>query len=382
MIQLSYLLITPYAIEKNLIGNIVSRLSLKLPSPIGIMMVNPTQLFAQKYIQFIQETTNKDNIFISKLFINYIKINFVSKNRIMILLFSGKNIKTKVNNVVGHIMNDNNTTIHNSYSSSFYDNHTNIPHTFKPAVITSLLTPGNSIQETQELSLIYNFLFKQPNITTITTAYNKKSLIKDEQSLVIIKPDIWQCPYSTKTGSIIDTITQQNELQLVGCKLHTMSIEEATKFYKPIKIILRKKNQYNTINKIQKIIFDQFNISILKNKLKIIATQINNQYSDRQFQELIMYMTGQTTSTNSYQFNYACMIMVYQGNNAIAKIRTLLGNTNPQIANYGTIRKNFGKNIMQNAIHASDSYNNAIKEMKIIKIQSNTLLKILKQFIN
>jgi nucleoside-diphosphate kinase len=51
------------------------------------------------------------------------------------------------------------------------------------------------------------------------------------------------------------------------------------------------------------------------------------------------------------------------GDNAIAAVRTLAGPTNPEKADPGTIRKDFGTDVMANAVHASDSPEAAVAEL-------------------
>ncbi len=66
------------------------------------------------------------------------------------------------------------------------------------------------------------------------------------------------------------------------------------------------------------------------------------------------------------------MAIVYQGVDAVRKIREVLGPTDPQQgARPASIRKEFGQTIMINAAHASDSKENAAREMKIIRIEEN-----------
>ena len=55
--------------------------------------------------------------------------------------------------------------------------------------------------------------------------------------------------------------------------------------------------------------------------------------------------------------------MVLEGPDAIKKWRTLMGATDPAKADAGTIRKDFGESIEQNAIHGSDSDENAAIEI-------------------
>jgi len=52
--------------------------------------------------------------------------------------------------------------------------------------------------------------------------------------------------------------------------------------------------------------------------------------------------------------------------NAVEAWRTLIGVTNPAEAAPGTIRHTFGKSIGQNAVHGSDSYDNALNELELI----------------
>jgi nucleoside-diphosphate kinase len=53
---------------------------------------------------------------------------------------------------------------------------------------------------------------------------------------------------------------------------------------------------------------------------------------------------------------------VLEKDDAVASFRTLIGATNPANADEGTIRKNFGKSLESNAIHGSDSNENALIE--------------------
>jgi nucleoside-diphosphate kinase len=56
---------------------------------------------------------------------------------------------------------------------------------------------------------------------------------------------------------------------------------------------------------------------------------------------------------------------VFEADNAVEKIRKLMGATDPSKAEVGTIRKDFGLDIQRNSTHASDSAENAGKEIKI-----------------
>ena len=57
------------------------------------------------------------------------------------------------------------------------------------------------------------------------------------------------------------------------------------------------------------------------------------------------------------------VVMVLEGKNAVAKNRELMGATNPKEAKPGTIRADFAESIDANAVHGSDSLENAAIEI-------------------
>lgn len=57
------------------------------------------------------------------------------------------------------------------------------------------------------------------------------------------------------------------------------------------------------------------------------------------------------------------VILVLDGDNSVAKNRELIGATNPKEAAKGTIRADFAKSITENAVHGSDSLDNAKTEI-------------------
>jgi nucleoside-diphosphate kinase len=54
--------------------------------------------------------------------------------------------------------------------------------------------------------------------------------------------------------------------------------------------------------------------------------------------------------------------MILEKENAVNAFRNFIGATNPENAAEGTIRKLYGTNLQQNAVHGSDSDENAIIE--------------------
>ncbi|MCE3011429.1 MAG: nucleoside-diphosphate kinase [Proteobacteria bacterium] len=70
------------------------------------------------------------------------------------------------------------------------------------------------------------------------------------------------------------------------------------------------------------------------------------------FGELVTFMTSGPV-----------MIMVLEGDNAVAKNRELMGATNPANAAPGTIRKLYAKSVGENSVHGSDSVTSAEREI-------------------
>ena len=72
------------------------------------------------------------------------------------------------------------------------------------------------------------------------------------------------------------------------------------------------------------------------------------------FNDLIAYITSTPI-----------VAIVFEGEHAIELIRKTMGATDPKKAEPGTIRADFGIDIQNNAVHGSDSVENAAKEIRI-----------------
>lgn len=126
-----------------------------------------------------------------------------------------------------------------------------------------------------------------------------------EKTLSIIKPDAVAKGF---IGKIIDRF-ESNGLRIAGMKKLQLSKEQAQEFY--------------AIHK------------------------------DRPFYNgLVEFMTSGPV-----------VVMVLEGENAVKKNRELMGATNPKEADKGTIRADFAESIEANAVHGSDSLENAKNEI-------------------
>ena len=65
----------------------------------------------------------------------------------------------------------------------------------------------------------------------------------------------------------------------------------------------------------------------------------------------------------SYLSSGPIVVMILEGENAVAANRKLMGATNPKDAEENTIRKLYGLSIDKNSVHGSDSIDNAKKEI-------------------
>jgi len=126
-----------------------------------------------------------------------------------------------------------------------------------------------------------------------------------EQTLSIIKPD---AVAKNVIGKIIDRF-ESNNLRIAAMKKIKLSKEDAGKFYE-----VHKERPF--------------------------------------FNDLCEYMSSGPV-----------VVMVLEGENAVKKNRDLMGATNPKEAAAGTIRADFAESIEANAVHGSDSLENAKKEI-------------------
>jgi len=65
-----------------------------------------------------------------------------------------------------------------------------------------------------------------------------------------------------------------------------------------------------------------------------------------------------------------CLVMVLEGKNATQEIRDIAGNTDPQKAEPGTLRRLYAQDNRHNVLHAADSIKSAEKEIKFFFSES------------
>ena len=111
----------------------------------------------------------------------------------------------------------------------------------------------------------------------------------------------------------------------------------------------------NTGKIYDRIIKAEFHIMSAK-LLKLSEKQARGLYAVHEekpfFGDLIEFMTSGP-----------CMVLALQKDNAVSSWRETIGATNPEDAEDHTIRKEFASNVQENAVHGSDSDENAEKEI-------------------
>ena len=125
------------------------------------------------------------------------------------------------------------------------------------------------------------------------------------------------------------------------------------KTFSIIKPDATKRNITGSINKI----IEEYGLRIIAQKrIKLSIYQAKDFYqihSDKSFfNDLIEYMTSEPV-----------VVQVLSGNNAVEIYRKIMGATNPDNAEEGTIRKTHALNVQENSVHGSDSKENAEKEI-------------------
>jgi len=110
-----------------------------------------------------------------------------------------------------------------------------------------------------------------------------------------------------------------------------------------------KRNITGAINKV----IEESGLRIIAQKrIKLTNEQAENFYSVHKerpfFRDLIDFMTSEPV-----------IVQVLSGENCVDRYRSVMGATNPEDADEGTIRKLFALNIQENSVHGSDSEENA-----------------------
>jgi nucleoside diphosphate kinase len=251
---------------------------------------------------------------------------------------------------------------------------------FEPAV----LTPRNQDEAAEDLRWMADYLEGKGNIVQ-NMVYPDPSKI--EKTLVILKPDNW-AHHSSRPGAVIDMFSRTG-LRIVGIKVHRFSLSEAMEFYGPVEALIKEKTAPGFGRRAKEILEKEFEFTLGEEASKILTETVGVDCAKNQFAQIINYMSGKQLPSDGSNIQLVeeekkpddvkCMILIYEGENAIKKIRDVLGPTDPLLAPEGTVRREFGSSTMVNTAHASDSTESYNREKDIVKVDKNSLVSIIRE---
>ena len=322
MAQLTYAFITPTALRKGRTGGILARLISRsgLELTTGRIFAPSSKLLGE--LAATLATQPKTAAYLQ---------NLPADSQALVLVLKGEDAAAKVAAIVGDdvSMSGRGETIRDTFGDC--DAATGY---FEPGVIA----PVSTAEAAAGLALMAAASDAEGGILDASSTFPAGTAL--EKTLVLIKPDNFAFA-NTRPGGVIDLLTRTG-LALVGFKPFHMSVAQGEQFYGPV-------------------------LDFLVEKLPDGRAQ---------WESIIAFMSGKrpsdcTAEEKELPGSQPCVALIYQGPDAVAKIRGALGPTNPSQAPHGTIRKEFGTTIMINGAHASDSVENVARETAIIRLEEN-----------
>lgn len=382
--QLAYVIITPYSLHKSRTGGIISRLisrtGLEL---VAARMFAPGPELTRQYADAIVSPNDPQDKFIQELLRDYVLKNFGPdartgrRRRVMMLLFKGEDAVRKIRSVVGNLSPERlvGETIRDTYGDLVMED--GQVRYFEPAVLAAP-TP----QEAEaKLKLWARFSDTDGGVLENVIAYPPG--VTPERTLVLIKPDNFRFP-TGRPGNVIDFFSRTG-LFIVGIKVHRMSVAQAMEFYAPVREVLRNKLKNVVGARARAALEREFGFSLSASEEQALGELLGPSFGESQFASIVRFMSGRApTECPPEQLREPgtekCIALIYEGVNAVAKIRDVLGPTDPSKAPPGSIRREFGSNIMVNAAHASDSPESARREMAIVNVGENNFRREVEAF--
>ena len=350
--ELAYVIVTPYSMRKSrtggIVGRLISRTGLDL---VGGRMFAPSAELSRRYADTIVTETDARHRATQQLIREYVLKNFTGERsgqrpRALFLIFRGPDAVERIHSVVGHIVHERTSgeTIRDTFGDYITDDSGNVVY-FEPGVVT--VFDRDAVE--RDLKLWSEFSDSDGGILDRAVPYPSGAQI--EKTLVLIKPDNFRFP-NLRPGGVIEVFSRTG-LSIIGFKVHQMTVAQAEEFYGPVLPVLEKK--------------------------------LGPKSGRENWESIIEFMAGKRPSECPPEEREApgsekSIAIIYQGIDAVQKIREVLGPTDPAKAPPGSIRKEFGQTIMVNAAHASDSVDNANREMAIIRVEENNFKPLIENF--
>lgn len=383
--ELAYVIITPYSLHKSRTGGILSRLLSRTGLDFaGARMFSPSDELVKKYSEAIISANDPQDRRVQDLIYNYILQNLSPdlktgrRRRVMMVLFQGEDAVRKTRSVIGNIAPDRRggETIRDTYGDLIMDENNQVRY-FEPAVLAA----PTSEEAEGKLKLWASYSDKDGGLVENTIAYQPGE--RPQRTLVLIKPENFRFP-TGRPGNMIDFFSRTG-LFIVGVKLHRMSVAQATEFYGPVRETLRTRLKDIVAAKAKGVIEKELGFKVPPEQERELGNVLGPLFGDNQFENIVRFMSGRAPSECPPEElnkpgSEKCIALVYEGVEAVRKIRDVLGPTDPSKAPPGSIRREFGQTIMVNAAHASDSEENARREIGIINVPENNFRQVVEHF--
>jgi len=383
--QLAYVIITPYSLLKSRTGGIIARLiarsGLEL---VGARMFAPSAELAQEYAALIGPGRRPEERSLQELIRQYVRQHLAPdphtqrRRRAMVLLFKGDDATERLRAVIGNVSahQTRGDTIRGTYGDLIADEK-DVVHYFEPAV----LYPPTPEEAEKKLRLWARYSDTDGGVLENVISYAPGET--PERTLVLLKPDNFRFP-SGRPGNMIDFFSRTG-LFIVGIKVHRMSTAEAVEFYGPVRELLRTKFKEAVAARAKAALEKELGFRIPEAEERQMGELLGPLFGENQFENIVRFMSGRSPAeceleARSQPGSQKCIALVYEGANAVSKIRDVLGPTDPIKAPPGSIRREFGSSVMVNAAHASDSADNARREMAIVNVADNNFRRTIEEF--
>jgi nucleoside diphosphate kinase len=379
-IELAYVIITPYSLYKSRTGGILARLISRTGLDlVAARMFGPSPQLVREYADIVVSASDQYERQIQEAIRLYIQENFGPdpktgrRRRVMVLLFRGEDAVRKVRSVVGHINpgRRGGETIRDTYGDFIIDADGQLRY-FEPAVLAAPDT------HEAEAKLRLWAHYSDTDAGLLEDVVNYAPGETGERTLVLIKPDNFLFP-TGRPGNVIDFFSRTG-LFIVAIKVHRMSTDEAVEFYGPVREILRNRFSDVVAARSAAVIETEFGFKVPDPVKQQLGQLLGPIAGEQQFENIVRFMSGRSPAecdavTSEQPGTQKCIALVYEGVNAVQKIRDVLGPTDPSKAPPGSIRREFGSTVMVNAAHASDSVQNAQREMAIVRLGRENLFR-------
>ena len=382
--QLAYVIITPYSLHKSRTGGILTRLLTRTGLDlVAARMFAPSQALVDEYASQAVSAADPQDRRIQELIQEYIKTNLSPESggrrrRVMMLLFRGEDAVRKIRSVVGgfSVGRRGGETIRDTYGDLVTTASGEVRY-FEPAVLAA---PTPEEMESK-LKLWTRYSDTDGGVVENVIAYQPGE--QPQRTLVLIKPENFRFP-TGRPGNMVDLFSRTG-LYIVAIKVHRMSTAQAVEFYGPVKEVLRTKLKDMVASKAKGILEKELGFAIPAESEKQLGDVLGPVFGDNQFDNIVRFMSGRSgpecpPEQLSQPGSEKTIALVYEGVDAVRKIRDVLGPTDPSKAPPGSIRREFGSNVMVNAAHASDSEENSAREMKIVQVGENSFRRVVEDF--